>query len=289
MTRTWIAVPAAGVACAGIALAVRTPGEAIAIGVAGAAIAAAVRAFAGATAAGAASAGIAALLGALALLEVPHELLRAAISCAAAAFAIAELVRPAPPGSSPWPAIGAALVAGVLDPSFAVLVAVTGMKMMRSPQAVSRYAPVVPAIGVAGVVLALVAGARWPRLWRLWTGHAPHVPDPLHAALLHGDALGPIAAVAAVAGLVIAATRGRYAAASVLGVAACAAVVAVRTDALAPAALMILAVSAGVAIARLAAMVRFPAAQVVVGATAGVLAAATPAIYALGALGSLSM
>lgn len=281
MTRTWIAVPVAGVACAGIALAVRTPGEAIAVGIAGAAIAAAVRAFAGATGAAAAAAGIAAMLGALALLEVPGEVVRAAIGCAAAAFAIAEVVRPAPPGSSPWPAIAAAVLASVLDPSFAVLVIVTGMKMMKSPQGTSRYAPIVPAVGVAAAVLGLVASARWPHLWTLWTGHAPHLPDPLHAALLHGDALGPVAAVAGVAGLVLAATRGRYAAASMLGVAAGAALVALRADALAPAALTILAVASGIAIARLAAMVRIPAAQVVLGATAGLLAVATPLLYSM--------
>jgi hypothetical protein len=67
----------------------------------------------------------------------------------------------------------------------------------------------------------------------------------------------------------------------VLGVAAAAALVALRIDALAPSALTILAVVSGIAIARLAAMVRIPAAQVVLGATAGLLAVATPAAYSL--------
>lgn len=285
MTRlsgTWIAVPAAGLACAAFALLSRTPGEAVAIGLAAAAIAAAVRAFAGASGAATAAAVIGALLGGLALLEVPGELLRDPLACAAAAFAIAELVRPAPPTASPWPAIGAAALAGVLDPSFVILVAIAGWKLMNSPWSRLRYAPAVPVAGVLGAVLAVVAALRWTHLWTVWTGHAPHAIDLWRTAAVHGDALGPIAAVAAVAGLAIAATRGRYALASIVGVAVASAAVALRSGVLGPAALMCGAIAAGVAIARLAAMVRFPAGQVVVGAAAGLLAVAAPALVVYG-------
>lgn len=271
-------MPVSGAACAGLALIVRTPGEAIAIGLFAAAIAAAVRAFAGAGGAATAASVIAALLGAMALLQIHGELLRGPIAGAAAAFAIAELVRPAPPTASPWPAIGAAFAAAVLDPSFCLLGAVAGWKLMHSPWARLRYAVLVPVAGVLGCALAILAALRWPELWRLWTGHAPHAIDPWRTAAVHGDALGPIAAVAALAGVAIATTRGRYAVASILGVTIAAGAVALRGGVLEPAALMAGAVASGVAIARLASLVRWPAAQVVIGATCGVLIVAAPAL-----------
>lgn len=260
----------------------RTPAEAVALGLAGAAIAAAVRAFAGASGAATAAAVIGALLGGLALLAIPGELVRGPLACAAAAFAIAELVRPAPPSASPWPAIGAAALAGVLDPSFVVLVAIAGWKLMNSPWARLRYAPAVPAVGVLGGALAMAAGLRWTHLWTVWSGHAPRAIELWRTAAVHGDALGPVAAVAAVAGLAIAAMRGRYALASLVGVTVASAAVALRSGVLAPAALTCGAVAAGVAIARLAALVRWPAGQVVVGATAGFLAVAAPALVIYG-------
>ena len=279
MTRSWLAVPFAGVVCAALALASRSPGEAAAIGVAGAALAAAVRAFAGPSAAAAAAAVIGAMIGAFALLEMPGLLVRAPLACAAAAFAIGELVRPAPPGASPWPAVGAAVVAAVLDPSFTVLVAISGWKASRAAWA--RYVLAVPAAGVLATALAVIAALRWPQLWTLWTGHAPHALDPLHAGALLGDALGPIAAVAALAGIAIAASRGRYALASILGVTLASIAVAVRADALGAATLAVGALAAGVAIARLASLVRIPSGQVVVGVTAGLLAVALPALYSM--------
>ena len=282
MTRTWLAVPFSGVACAALALVLRTPGEAIAIGLYAAAISAAVRAFAGAGGAATAAAVIAALLGGCALLEVPDELLRGPLAGAAAAFAIAEIVRPAPPTASPWPAIGAAFAAAVLDPSFTLLAAVGGWKLMNSPWARLRYAVLVPVAGVLGCALAVIAAVRWPELWTLWAGHAPHALDPWRTAAVHGDALGPIAAVAAIAGLAISATRGRYALASIAGVTIASAAVALRGGALEPAALMAGAVAAGVAIARLASLVRWPAAQVIVGTTCGALCVAAPVLVIYG-------
>jgi hypothetical protein len=274
--RTWLAVPIAGVACAAIALASRSPGEAAAIGLTGAALAAAVRAFAGPSAAAAAAAVIGALIGGLALLELPGLLVRAPLACAAAAFAIGELVRPAPPGASPWPAVGAAVVAAVLDPSFTVLIAISGWKATRTAWA--RYVLAVPAAGVLATALAANAALYWPHLWATWSGHAPHAPDPVHAAGLIGDALGPIAAVAALAGIAIAAARGRYALVSILGVVAASVAVSIRADALGAAALAIGALGCGVAIARLASLVRIPSGQVIIGVTAGLLVLALPAL-----------
>jgi hypothetical protein len=276
VTRTWLAVPIAGVVCAAVALAARSPGEAVAIGVAAAALAAAVRAFAGPSVAAAAAAVIGASIGALALLEMPDLLVRAPLACAAAAFAIGELVRPAPPGASPWPAVGAAVVAGVLDPSFTVLIAISGWKATRAAWA--RYVLAVPAAGVLATALAVIAALRWPHLWMTWSGHAPHALDPLHAAGLLGDALGPIAAVAALAGIAIAASRGRYALASILGVVAASVAVSIRADALGAGALAMGALAGGVAIARLASLVRIPSGQVVIGIAAGVLAVTAPAL-----------
>ena len=276
MTRSWIVVPAAGIACGAIAFVSRSPGEAVAIALTGAALAAAVRAFAGPSSAASASAVIAALIGALALLAVPGLLVRAPLAAAAAAFAIAELVRPAPPEASPWPAIGAATVAGMLDPSFVALIAISGWKLLRRTR--PRYTALVPAAGVIASALAVAAAVRWPPLWTAWADHPPHALDALHTAALVGDALGPIAAVAAIAGLGIGATRGRYGLAAMTGVAAGSALVCVRCDVLSPAVLAVGALATGIAIARLAALVRVPSGQVVVGVTAGLVAVASPAL-----------
>ena len=85
--------------------------------------------------------------------------------------------------------IGAAALAGVLDPSFVVLVAIAGWKLMNSPWSRLRYAPAVPAAGVLGGALALIAALRWTHLWTLWTGHAPHAIDLGRTAAVHGQQL----------------------------------------------------------------------------------------------------
>jgi hypothetical protein len=96
--------------------------------------------------------------------------------------------------------------------------------------------------------------------------------------VLAGDLLGPISAVAAVAGIATCATRGMFAAASVLGVTAGSVAVDLVTGQLGTATPIAAALGAGVAISRLTAMVRWPAGQAFVGGTVGFMLVVTPAL-----------
>jgi hypothetical protein len=276
---TWLVIPVMAVACAAIATAIGTPViPAVAVGALGAAIAGAVRAFTGPSLAGAVCAATAALVGVATTLDL-HDpaLARAALAGAAAMFAIAELARlmSAP---SPWPAIGAAIVAAVLDPSFVGLVAITGARLVTGPWVRPRWAIGIVIVGGAAIVAAAIAALAHTRLWIEWTGTTPRAASPAAVATLVGDALGPLIVIAAVAGLVTCVTRGRFAAASVVAIAAGALAVALVDGALAPSSLAVAALAAGVAIARLAAMVRWPAGQLLVGASAGLMMLVAPAL-----------
>lgn len=276
-------IPAIAMICAAIATAVgHVPLTAIAIGALGAAICAAVRAFAGSSLAGSIAAAAAALLGVLGLLDASGFVVaRAAFAGAAAMFAISELAR-LMPAKSPYPAIGAAIVAAVLDPSFVGLAMIAGARFVVGPWARPRWAAVVPAIGGIAVLLAIAAGLAHhgvlSRLWLAWAGGPPHHVSPSHVALIIGDALGPVTAIAALAGLGVCVARGRFAAAAVLAVMIGVVAVAMRDGMLAPATLVMAALAAGVGIGRLAAMVRWPAGQTLVGATASFIMLVAPAL-----------
>lgn len=260
----------------------QVPLAALAIGALGAAICAAVRAFAGSSLAASITAASAALLGVLGLLDASgFDVARAALTGAAAMFAISELAR-LTPAKSPYPAIGAAIVAAVLDPSFVGLVAIAGVRFVVGPWSRPRWAALVPALGVIAIMLAIVAGfahhGLLSSLWIAWTGGPPHAASPSHVALVIGDALGPLTAVAAIAGLGICIGRGRIAAASVVAIAIGVGAVALRDGTLAPGTLVLAALAAGVGLGRLAAMVRWPAGQTLVGATASFIVLVAPAL-----------
>src|SRR5690349_12350476 len=76
---------------------------------------------------------------------------RAAVAMAAAGFVIVELVRERGERSV-LPAIAAAVVAAVLDPTFVVLAPVAGARLRGA-----RWTIVAPAFGVVMVVVAAVA------------------------------------------------------------------------------------------------------------------------------------
>src|SRR5690606_27825048 len=117
-----------------------------------AAAAAAVRAFAGPSVATATSAAGAALVVAFCVLDLPGvDTARAALAGAAALFAIAELARPLPADASPWPAIGGAVLAGVLDPSYVALLAIAGVRFLLGPWARPRWSAIVPLVGVLAI------------------------------------------------------------------------------------------------------------------------------------------
>lgn len=281
--KTWLAIPIMAVACGALAFALGQPPEAaIAIAALAAAAAAAVRAFAGPSVATATTAGAAAVLVSLAVLDTPDlDVARAALAGAAALFAIAELARPLPVDASPWPAIGGAVVAGVLDPSYVALLVIAGIRFVLGPWARPRWSVVVPLTGTLAIGVALLAACAesgiFAELWLAWTAH-PGSATPIELLAQAGDTLGPIATIAALAGLVVCSLRGRFAAAASLAVAAGAIAVDLSIGVLGAAPLVIAAVAAGVGLARLAAIVRWPTGQTFVGATAGFLIVVAPAM-----------
>ncbi|MDB4958581.1 MAG: hypothetical protein JWO36_6150 [Myxococcales bacterium] len=256
---------------------------ALAIGALGAALCTAVRAFAGNSLAASIAAGAAALLGVLGLLDTSgFSVARAAFAGAAAIFAISELAR-LTPVKSPYPAIGAAVLAAILDPSFVGLTAIAGARFVVGPWPRPRWAAVAaPGLGVAAFVLAVIAALAHhgvlSTLWIAWTGGPPHPDAPSHVMLVIGDALGPLTAIAALSGLAVCASRGRTAAAAVLVIALGALAVALHDGKLVPAALVTAALAAGVGVGRLAATVRWPAGQTLVGATASFMLLVAPAL-----------
>lgn len=279
--KTWVAIPALAVGCAVIGLVAGQPLHAgLALGGLGAALAAAVRGFAGPSVAAAVAAGATALLGVLAILELPViDLARAALAGGAAMFTIAELVRPLPPTASPLPAIGAALVAGVLDPSYAALLVIAGVRWVRGPWTRVPGALAAPIGGALLIAIALIAATGLvPELWLVWTDRAvADAAPPLGVLELAGDVLGPVTAFAALVGLGVCMTRGRFAAASIIAVVAGAIAVDLVVGGLGSATPIIAALGAGVGIARLTALVRWPVAQTCVGAVAGFMMVLAPA------------
>lgn len=264
------------IACAALAaLLGEPPSAAVAIGALAAAAAAAVRAFAGSSVAAATTAAAAALLVALGALDLGIlDLPRAALAAAAALFAIAELARPLPVDASPLPAIGAAVLAGLLDPAYVALLAIAGIRMLTGPWSRPRWAAIVPLVGMLAIGIAVLAACAqsgmFAELWHTWAARSGS-EAPLDVLLRAADTLGPIATIAALAGLVVCALRGRYAAAATIAVAAGALAVDLACGTLGAATLAISALGAGVGLARLAATVRWPTAQTFVGATAGFL------------------
>ncbi len=278
--KTWLAIPALAIACAGLALAARTPIElSIAIGAVGAALAAAVRAFAGPSLAVAVAAGAASLVGTLALVQL-HVDMRSALACAAGLFAIGELSRPLLPDASPWPALGASLFAAVLDPSFVALLPIAGVRLATGPWSLPRWTLAAPAIGALVVLLAILSALMtrglFADLWALWSARPRHPLDPVAVALTLGDMLGPVTSVIAMAGLAACAARGSIPASCVVGVLAGALGVDLVSGAPGGATLVVAGLGAGAGIARFAALVRWPTGQAFVGGTVAVMLVVAP-------------
>jgi hypothetical protein len=285
--RSWVVIPAMGVACGGAAVAL---GVSPVVALAGAAIAAVVRVLAGDSPAALSGAVLAPILAVASLAGAGDALVRSAIAVAAAGWTIAELARtadgapgdPDPPAgpTSPLVAVLPALIAAILDPSFVALVAITGARLVLTPWQRPRGVLIVPLAGALAIALAVLAGTSWPALGARWFGTAAHpVALPVLAARA-GAALGPLTAVAALAGLA-SLVRARYAelalAASVIG----AVLVDLRAGSLGVASIGLAALLAGLAIGRLAALIRIPSGQAITGATIGVLVIFPPAWTAI--------
>jgi hypothetical protein len=277
--RPWYVIPALGLASAVAAFAVdHRVWVALALGLCGASLAAAIRSFLGPSPVAAVAAAGGAALGVLGLIALDPAI-REALAGATALFAISELARAKQPNESPLPAIGAALLAGVLDPSYVGLVAVSGFAWLRSPVVRPRAAILLPIVGILATALACGCALVYARtsLWHTWLGHATY-PRALVATLVRtGDLVGPMTAFAALVGLVMCIAHGRIAAAAVASVLALTAIASLAGGFVAPAAPLVAALGAGVAIGRLAALVRWPVGQAFVGATAGFLLVVVPA------------
>ncbi|MEP6864872.1 MAG: hypothetical protein ABJE66_29910 [Deltaproteobacteria bacterium] len=275
--RPWFVIPLMGLAGAGAAfMTTHDPIVAMAVGLCGAALTATIRAFLGPALVGAIAAAGGATLGVIDLLAVaPH--VRAALAGAAGLFALSELARAKAPNASPLPAAGAALLAGVLDPSYVGLVAVSGIAWLTAPVPRPRGVLALPVLGSLATVFALVlACGGHSTVWHAWLGHATAHRDPVATLLRAGDLIGPLAACAGLAGVALCLAHGRLAAAAVASIVAVTAAMSLAGGFVAPAVPLLAALGAGIAIGRLAALVRLPVGQAFVGATTGFVLAVVP-------------
>ena len=311
--RSWFVIPAMGVACGGAAVAL---GMSPVLAITGAAIAAVIRVRAGESPAALTGAVLAPLLAIASFADAGGELPRAAIALAAAAWTLTELARE---DGAPRAAVLPAVIAGVLDPSFIGLVAIAGARLVtapgpepeperepnREPERVPdrsiavqtiritsrggspasgeprpRWALAVPVAGVLAIVLAVVAGTVWPALGVRWFGSVAQPSSLARVAALAGATLGPLTAVAALAGLGDL-VRVRLAELALGAAIAGAVLVDLRSGALGPATIGLAALLAGLAIVRLAAMIRLASGQAIAAATIGVLVIVPPAWTAI--------
>lgn len=173
---------------------------------------------------------------------------------------------------SPLIAATGAVIACACDPAYAPLVAVTGVRAVVARGSQWRgwvfLLPVVGALLSLAVVWAATVGHE-ASLWRAWVG----LPDEAAMASVAfermADAVGPMAATASLAGLVLCVARHHLAGVAVAVVAAMAAVISLRVATVAPAVPILAALCGGVGLARFAATTHSSVGQAFVGATAG--------------------
>lgn len=283
--RSWLIIPAMGVvsAVAAAALGERAPIELSACGVAGASIAAAIRALIGDSPASLAGAVVAPLLMIAMLFDpaIGGASARAWIAIAAVGWTLVELARPT---TSPLVAVLPATVAAVLDPSFVALIAIAGARLVTAPWERPRWAIAVPIAGALLAVLAVIAclarGGALAALADQWTGHAAE-PIGLGRLVAQGaHAMGPMSAVAAIAGLVVL-LRARHAELAAAVCLAGALFVGMRTGGTGPSLIALAALTTGLAVGRFAGAIRLAPGQALAGATAGVLLLVPPAWTAI--------
>jgi hypothetical protein len=262
-----------------------------AVGLVAAAFAAVIRVLDGDSPAALTAAVVAPLLALASFAELGGALVRAAIALAAVGWTVTELARPADARDvaspvdrwsslRPLVAVLPAVVAAVLDPAFVALVAIAGARLMTAPRPRQRWVVCVPIAGIVAILVAVIAGTAWTGLGARWFGVAAH---PVPAAALAGAAaavLGPLTAVAALAGLT-ALARARYAEIALGAAIAGAILVDLRAGVVGVASVGLAAVLAGLAIGRLAALIRLPSGQAFAGAVAGLLVIVPPAWTAL--------
>jgi hypothetical protein len=270
-------------ACGGAAFAL---GLTPAVALTGAALAAVVRALAGESPAALTGAVLAPLLAVASFAEAGGLPARAAVALAAAGWAVTELAMRSDesPPRARFPAslvaAVAAAIATVLDPSFVALLVIAGARPVTTAPPRPRWIVAVPVAGVLTLALAVVAATAWPALGAGWFGSAAHPVALASLAANIGDTLGPVTAVAALAGLALLA-RPRWAELALAAVVAGAILGDLRAGTVGSATLGLAALLSGLAIARLTAMLRIPSAQAIAGVTIGVLVVMPPAWIAL--------
>ena len=274
-----------GVVSAGAAIGLgeRTVIEIVACGFAGASVTATIRALIGDSPASLAGAVLAPLLMIAMLFDpaIGGASARAWIAIAAVGWTLVELARPT---TSPLVAVLPATVAAVLDPSFVALIAIAGARLVTAPWERPRWAIAVPVLGGLLAVLAVIAclahGGAFAALANRWTGFAA---DPIGLGQLVGrgaQVIGPMIAVAALAGLIVL-VRTRHAELAVAVSIAGALLVGMRTGGSGPSLIALAALTAGLAVGRFAGAIRRPAGQALAGATASVLLLVPPAWTAI--------
>jgi hypothetical protein len=269
--RPWHVVPAVAIVAGALAFALHGAWAAPCAAVAAAAIAHAARALGGDSPAALVGVVGAAMLAVTAVVD-PRSL----IALAAMAWTIAELTKPSAPAPGPnsrraagTPAIIAMLpatIAAVLEPACVALVPIAGARVYvhpaSKPRLPQRWVIVVPLAGVLAVMLAIVMGTGDGAFGARWYGEPAAPVTPSVSAVRLADALGPMLAVAALAGLAMVGTR--------LAIAACVAgalLVDLRAGVPGATTLGLAALCAGIAVGRLGAMIRFPSGQAIVTAT----------------------
>jgi len=277
--RSWLVIPAMAVAAGGAGMAL---GMTPAVAATGAALAAVVRVLAGDSPAALTGAVLAPLLAVASLASAGAAPMRELIALAAAGWTVTELAR-RDAATSPSALVVAALpaaAAGILDPSFVALLAIAGLRLVIAarPRA-PRWALCVPATGAVAIALAVLAATAWPGLGAAWFGAAAHAAAPSAIAATLAAVLGPLTAVAALAGLtlLVAPARLGFAEAALAAVVAGALLVDLRAASVGAATIGLAALLAGLAIGRLAAMIRLATGQAFVGAILGALLIAPPA------------
>lgn len=259
--RSWLVIAAIGVVAGAAAFGLgATPGAAVCGALAGAALAGATRMLAGDGPAAIAAAAIGALLAIALLIVHGGELATAWLAIAAMAWTIAELARPTTPAVALAPAIAAA----ILEPACAPLVIIAALRWSRTRR--ERWAIALPIVGAVLVASAIVLGMHGGALADRWFG--PMAPRSVSLAARLGDSLGPLIAVAALAGAVEL-VRRRHAEIAVLACITGALLVDLRTSAVEPITLGSAALCCALGVARLAGSIRIASGQAIVAATCG--------------------
>jgi hypothetical protein len=275
--RSWLVIPVMGALTGAGAAGLGTELHVAACAaLAGAALAATIRTLAGTSPASLCGAVLAPLL-ALALLADHGALdVRACLASAAAGWTIAELARTT---SHPLVAMLPAAIGAVLSPALVPLVPLAGVRLVTAPWQRPGWVVVMPALGVVACTIATLAGIADDGALAMLAAHwfaAPRDPVPVSTlAARAGDALGPLVAVAALAGAVVAA-RVRLAELALAAWIAGALLVDLRAGAIGPTTLAAAALCTAVAVGRFAASIKLASGQALAGAVASALLLVPP-------------